>query len=356
MFSTTLLITLSNITNINYTQLIAYILLVDNTYMSKIYTITNNINNKKYVGKTSRTLKERINEHRQIASSNSKSKGAIHHAISKYGIENFSIKCIEECDTNRENEREIYWIKMLETHVQYGKGYNMTKGGDGITLVREDWGSNCQSKGVSKWSIDNIHICDYDSIGLASTDILGKNRRLDGKPGIRKCCQGRQNSAHGYKWSWKGEPLSINNLREYTTGRVYGVHKDGRKKYWNCPNDCVMELTGKQSNNSSVSYSLRSTPDCKRIAHGWYLFYNKQEANSPFKTAYQVRHNAKVGSKSGMRFKGVSVTNPDDIVYFDCYKDLRAKYNNTPNIYKNIRELNEGKKWSKCYDRQWYKV
>ena len=321
--------------------------------MSLIYSITNNINNKKYVGKTSRTLKERINEHRLIASSNSKNKGAIHHAISKYGIDNFSIKCIEECDTVRENQREMYWIKMLNT---YGAGYNLTVGGEGVILARKDWGTNCNSKAVSKYDLDNNHICDYDSIGLASSEILGKSRRLDGKPSIRRCCNGKQSFAHGYKWSWKDCDLpDVSHKRPYTKGRVYGVHKDGTKKYWETPNDCVMELTGKQSNNASVSYSLRSPIDNKRCAHGWYLFYNKRESTGTI-TPRQCYKFRQLPTTSKNKFKGVSITNPDDIVYYDSYKDLKKDNIHPSNVYRNINDIAKGKVWTNCNNRQWYLI
>lgn len=53
--------------------------------------------------------------------------------MNKYGVENFMIEELEYVDSNSElSEREIYWIKELET---YGsKGYNASKGGDGTIL------------------------------------------------------------------------------------------------------------------------------------------------------------------------------------------------------------------------------
>lgn len=53
--------------------------------------------------------------------------------MNKYGIENFIIEELEQVkDENLLSEREIYWIKELET---YGsKGYNASKGGDGTIL------------------------------------------------------------------------------------------------------------------------------------------------------------------------------------------------------------------------------
>lgn len=53
--------------------------------------------------------------------------------MNKYGIENFIVGELEYVeDETILSEREIYWIKELET---YGsKGYNATSGGDGIII------------------------------------------------------------------------------------------------------------------------------------------------------------------------------------------------------------------------------
>ena len=42
----------------------------------------------------------------------------------KYGRENFSFRILEECPEEKLKEREIYWIKKLDT---YNKGYNIWK-------------------------------------------------------------------------------------------------------------------------------------------------------------------------------------------------------------------------------------
>lgn len=94
-----------------------------------IYLVTNLINGKKYVGKTSSTPEQRFKNHvndsfRQYKRCNS----ALHDAIRKYGSEYFEVKQLEKCDINILNEREIYWIRYYNT---YKDGYNSTLGGDG---------------------------------------------------------------------------------------------------------------------------------------------------------------------------------------------------------------------------------
>lgn len=45
----------------------------------------------------------------------------------EYGIDNFYIEILEECDYAKLSEREIYWIEQYDS---YNQGYNMTKGGE----------------------------------------------------------------------------------------------------------------------------------------------------------------------------------------------------------------------------------
>lgn len=94
--------------------------------MACIYRITNLIDEKTYIGKTTKTIEHRWKVH--VADSK-RHKSKLYNAMNKHGHENFIIEVFEECHPNisREklNEREKYWIDVLEPD------YNMTKGGDG---------------------------------------------------------------------------------------------------------------------------------------------------------------------------------------------------------------------------------
>ena len=61
--------------------------------MGFIYKITNNVNGKFYIGKTSRTIGYRFSTHKSASVS---PKDFFHRALKKYGVENFSIVCIKE--------------------------------------------------------------------------------------------------------------------------------------------------------------------------------------------------------------------------------------------------------------------
>lgn len=60
--------------------------------MPYIYKITNALNGKMYIGKTSSTIEERWKEHRQEATRQSKKHRPLYSAIQKYGADNFIIE------------------------------------------------------------------------------------------------------------------------------------------------------------------------------------------------------------------------------------------------------------------------
>lgn len=109
--------------------------------MGYIYKIVNSVNNKIYVGKTTRTLDKRLEEHRCEAQRYAEDplnfgyKTKIYPAMSKYGIDNFDIFLIEEVNDDLLNEREMYWIAELHC-LDDSFGYNISPGGLGGPLFK----------------------------------------------------------------------------------------------------------------------------------------------------------------------------------------------------------------------------
>lgn len=101
--------------------------------MGYIYCITNLINGKQYVGKTTSTIEERFKEHCRDSRKERCNKRPLYDAMNKYGVENFKIEELEQIDDpTLLSDREKYWIKELNT---WGHtGYNASKGGDGTVL------------------------------------------------------------------------------------------------------------------------------------------------------------------------------------------------------------------------------
>ena len=209
--------------------------------MGYIYCITNLINSKKYIGKTSLTIDERFKEHCKDSQKERCEKRPLYDAFRKYGIENFKIEEIEYLeDDSKLSEREVYWINELQT---YGhNGYNATKGGDGKILydhneilelynlgystkqIKSKLGCDIstinkvlkahgiKSRGIShmidQFDLAGNYIQTFDSInsvvewlieqGFTKSNAAGKN--------IIKCCNKQRKQAHGYKWLYKNIP------------------------------------------------------------------------------------------------------------------------------------------------------
>lgn len=99
--------------------------------MAFIYKITNDINQKVYIGKTERGVEERFKEHCRDYLKRSCEKRPLYAAMKKYGPEHFHVELVEE--TDHPEEREQYWIKFYNS---YGStGYNATMGGDGKKYI-----------------------------------------------------------------------------------------------------------------------------------------------------------------------------------------------------------------------------
>lgn len=84
-----------------------------------IYKITNKLNGMAYVGRTIKSLDERMTGHRYNLRHS-----LIDEAIREYGIENFTVEVLETCKTVAElKEREIFYIHKFDC--KFPKGYNL---------------------------------------------------------------------------------------------------------------------------------------------------------------------------------------------------------------------------------------
>lgn len=97
-----------------------------------IYLITNKINGKQYVGQTIQPIENRWSMHKSGASGCL----GLKSAISKYGIENFTIEQIFEANSLEELDKlEKDTIDRLNTISP--NGYNLTLGGERVIFSEE---------------------------------------------------------------------------------------------------------------------------------------------------------------------------------------------------------------------------
>lgn len=210
--------------------------------MSYIYKITNLINGKEYIGQTSLSIQERFKEHIHDAHKGYYNNRPLYNAINKYGVENFIIEELEECNVQEVNQKEIEYINKFNT---YSNGYNATLGGEGTpfidydeVLIKYEAGATAgqiakimhhdikqitkilKSKGISQediiergnssqgrplYKIDkktNIIIEKFDSVAKAAQYLKDNNISKDTIGGISahicQCCNGIRKSAYGF--------------------------------------------------------------------------------------------------------------------------------------------------------------
>lgn len=93
-----------------------------------IYIITNDVNDKVYIGQTTKTLEERILGHKSAFASNLDMH--IYNAMHKYGWDKFHFRVLDDSPTTQEelDNLEQYYINKYDS---ISNGYNMIAGGVG---------------------------------------------------------------------------------------------------------------------------------------------------------------------------------------------------------------------------------
>ena len=231
-----------------------------------VYLATNLVNNKKYVGITTREFSKRINEHK-YDSLNRKCghKTYFHKAICKYKYDNFSFEVIEEVFENNNtnlcnklNELEKYYIAKFMT---YNKaiGYNLTLGGDGVFgYVMPDKQKEIVSKTHKGKKLSNEHkkiISDFMSSD--KNPRKGNPMPDEIKEKISKSHIGLLSGDKNPMWGKKRPDLSERNIKsgynilqiDTTTREIIKIWNSlreiSRETGWNrvCISDCCNKKT-----------------------------------------------------------------------------------------------------------------
>ena len=126
-----------------------------------IYCIENKVNGKKYVGKTDLSVEARWELHKKEYKKHRVEKRPLYAAMRKYGPENFVVTVLEVVTDGNLEEREIYWIKKLDT---YHNGYNATLGGEGSALYDTQDFIDDFNDGMLAKEIAAKYGCDRDTV------------------------------------------------------------------------------------------------------------------------------------------------------------------------------------------------
>ena len=146
--------------------------------MGFIYIIYNDINDKKYIGKTSHTVEYRFNLHKRDFSHFNY---PLYNAMRKHGTEHFYVEQLEECDDSALSEKEMYYINLYDT---YRHGYNATLGGEGFRKYDYDEILSLWAEGYTIKAISEMTGAHRDVVGRILGDCgISKEDR-------KKCCYG----------------------------------------------------------------------------------------------------------------------------------------------------------------------
>lgn len=148
-----------------------------------IYKITNDINDKIYIGKTLSSIENRFKEHISDSTRQHFEKRPLYNAMNKYGSDHFSISLIEEIPMDQLSEREKYWIKQYNS---YRDGYNATLGGEGKQLFNYD---DIVAGFLSGKLIKDLAVefeCSEDTVS-AALKLANIDSTINGR---KACCKG----------------------------------------------------------------------------------------------------------------------------------------------------------------------
>ena len=216
-----------------------------------IYLIRNRISGKGYVGQAKDVFKRWRGHLKQVREG---SDMIVHRAIRKLGSEGFDFLLLQMCPEDQLNDREVYWVRVLDT---FGKrGYNATTGGDFGRVVSDRMRHklSVMRKGVPR-SPETVR-----KMALAATGrVVSKETRLRmslagrGKPRTESqlVATRKSNSKH------KSKPV-----RCLTTGQVHrNLH------------EAALWATGRISGRGRISRVCRGIL-CSTLGHKWEFVKN----------------------------------------------------------------------------------
>jgi group I intron endonuclease len=190
--------------------------------MTALYLLTNIVNGKRYVG-VSVDPPARWRQHKWAAL-RAGAKSALYNAIRKYGAESFKLSILEWCDSReRASDLEKRWIRVCDSRVTGGHGYNISEGGDGAPQTPESRARISATKRASGYqhSVETrqrisvakrgqplpsryvpVIQMTRDGVEVARFSGSGEAAKATGlrSAGIRRCAIGERPTYAGFRW------------------------------------------------------------------------------------------------------------------------------------------------------------
>jgi len=242
---------------------------------SGIYCIINKINNKKYIGQSISVL-ERMEDHKRRLNLNQHYNIYLQRAWNKYGENNFLFDVLEFCEIEELNNKEKYYIEQFNTY-DNSYGYNLTLGGDGIGIRKEESIEKQVNTYISKYGI-KIYQIDLNGDVIKEWDNISEAARFYNVDvtSIHKCLVKKAKTCKGYIWIYKDDYCNFDiefYINKFYKRPIIQLNNDYKFiKSWNSIKEAAYFYSNK-SNSSSISGCLKKR---QQTAHGFRWMYEEE--------------------------------------------------------------------------------
>jgi group I intron endonuclease len=217
------------------------------------YLITNKINNKGYVGITTRSLSRRWYEHRFVSNSCGQ---LLAKAINKYGEEAFEIKPIASAKT-LENLKEVEKDLIVQFQTKVPFGYNLTDGGDGVFGFKQSEEQRLKSANLR---LGTKHT--KETIEKMRLSHLGEKNHFYGRKHTEEAKRKNGETHKGMAGHWLGKPRDEETRKKISQsliGKAGKPHTEEAKK------KISLAHTGKKQGSPSLETRKKLSLATKKV-------------------------------------------------------------------------------------------
>lgn len=204
-----------------------------------VYKITNIVNNKVYIGSTTKPFIYRYRDHLEDLINNKHCNKYLQHSFNKHGVNNFKFEIKEICIKEECRTREKYWIEYYESFKEE-KGYNILRYTTNSLGYKHSEETKQYLSEIKKGKPQ--HANSFKSLMLAN---VGRKHTEEEKQKISLAQKGRVPSeAEKAKRSLKVKGATFKNKR----GIIKTDSNFNYLKYYNNLEECSLDINMSMSN------------------------------------------------------------------------------------------------------------